>query len=91
MVNSLYDKFPQNRELAHMLLSTGNIPIVYAVPGHEYWSIGVSIDDLDSLKDKTKWKGQNGMGQVLGAIRKELEFFMMDLGWDPPRFTTMRL
>jgi len=78
MFHSIRNKFLQNDELAHMLLSTGNIPIVKAVTGDRHWSIGVSIND-EELKDQSKWTGLNAMGDILLIVRRELEFSMMNL------------
>lgn len=69
-------KFMANEDLAHLLLYTENIPIVMALPGDEFWTIGLPISA--EMEDKSKWNGQNEMGDVLRMVRKEIEIFMMN-------------
>lgn len=84
MFNAVWGKFAQNEEMAHLLLSTGRIPIVEADFFSLYWSIYAPMYKPKILSDNSKWIGKNRMGVILCLVRQHLEFFMMDLGWHPP-------
>ena len=71
MYNACYAKFSQNKLLSDQLLNTGNRIIVEASPYDKIWGIGLSETDPDAL-DKTKWKGQNLLGEVLMRVRSNL-------------------
>lgn len=56
--------------LLEKLLATGERPIGEANPRDKYWGIGTSADTADA-KNPSKWKGQNELGKLLMALRKE--------------------
>ena len=56
--------------LLEKLLATGDREIAEANPRDKYWGIGTSADTADAQNPK-KWKGQNQLGKILMALRKE--------------------
>lgn len=54
--------------LKAVLLETGSKEIVEASPHDCIWGIGLRQDDTDRF-DKSKWKGQNLLGQLLMKTR----------------------
>ena len=70
MKDILRSKFSQNKELKNHFLCTKNFDLAEA--GHnKYFAVGFKfIDKEDS--NKTNWKGQNKLGQILCEIRAEL-------------------
>jgi len=92
MYNSVWQKFLQNVELANVLLSTRPLPILWASPWDYYWSTAVPIYDPENLRDRSKWKGGNKLGEVLILVRHELELIYIALGWNLPHpSTTIRI
>lgn len=65
-------KFSQNPELKRFLLSTGDAELVEASPKDRIWGIGLSEDDPRAV-DKSKWPGQNLLGQALMQVRDRLQ------------------
>jgi ribA/ribD-fused uncharacterized protein len=61
---------PKNKELLEKLLATKNRPIGEASPRDAYWGIGTSAE-TSVAKNPAKWKGQNMLGKLLMALRKE--------------------
>lgn len=68
-VNRLKYKDPT---YAKLLLATGNKMLVECNPRDTVWGIGLSETDPDAV-NKSRWKGQNLLGEVLMQIRKELQ------------------
>ena len=70
MKDILRSKFSQNKELKTHLLCTKNFDLAEA--GHnEYFAVGFKLIDKEAT-NKTSWKGQNKLGQILCEIRAEL-------------------
>lgn len=67
-----YLKFSQDKELKEILLATEDFELVEASPEDPIWGIGMAQNDPDVL-DKTKWKGQNLLGQAIMAARERLK------------------
>jgi ribA/ribD-fused uncharacterized protein len=63
---------PKNKELLEKLLATKNRPIGEASPRDAYWGIGTSAE-TSVAKNPAKWKGQNMLGKLLMALRKEFK------------------
>lgn len=64
-------KFRQNPDLLEALLSTGDTELAEASPNGSIWGIGMTKDNPLAL-DRSTWKGQNLLGQILTQIRNEL-------------------
>ena len=62
-------KFFQNRELGSYLTSTGSKIIVESNPNDFIWSCGLKPND-ENIYDKSKWKGQNLLGEILMQVRE---------------------
>lgn len=65
----LLEKFRQNKELAELLLSTGDAILVECAVKDRIWGIGLNMRDDDRM-DIKKWKGQNLLGFALMEVRK---------------------
>jgi hypothetical protein len=63
-------KFSQNPEL-HELLLAAKGTLVEASPYDKIWGIGLAASD-PRAQDRTQWKGQNLLGQILTRLRDEL-------------------
>ena len=61
-------KFAQNPELMQKLLSTGNAILVEANAFDNFWGCGLRASDA-AIKDPSKWRGQNLLGQILMDVR----------------------
>lgn len=68
VVAGLIEKFNQNQELKDMLLATNDLHIVEASPVDFIWGIGMAENHPD-IMDKSKWKGQNLLGEALMKTR----------------------
>jgi ribA/ribD-fused uncharacterized protein len=64
-------KFGQNDALREALLATAPTELVEASPTDRIWGIGMTSSNPDCL-DRTKWRGQNLLGQILTRLRDEL-------------------
>ena len=64
-------KFTQNPKLLEKILTTEGT-FVEASPYDTVWGVGLSENDPDIL-DRTKWKGENLLGQILTELRDELK------------------
>lgn len=67
----LLEKFRQNKELAELLLATGDAILVECAVKDRIWGIGLNMRDDDRF-DMRKWKGQNLLGFALMEVRKSL-------------------
>lgn len=65
----LFEKFRQNRELAEMLLGTGDTILAECAVKDRIWGIGLNMRDNDRF-DIKKWNGQNLLGFALMEVRK---------------------
>jgi ribA/ribD-fused uncharacterized protein len=65
-------KFSADKELAKMLLDTGDKILVEASPYDNIWGIGMAADDSRAL-DIDQWQGQNRLGEVLMRVRTALK------------------
>ena len=64
-------KFTQNAELLAQLLATHGTVMVEASPYDRIWGIGLAATDPRAL-DRSTWRGQNLLGQILTELRDEL-------------------
>ena len=64
-------KFTQNKHLADVLLSTGEMDIVEASPTDTFWGAGVSLKKICATP-KDQWRGQNELGTLLMKIRQTM-------------------
>ena len=71
MVNAVYAKFDQNKDLKAILLSTGDKTLVEASPVDIIWGIGLHWDD-DKVLDESQWRGMNLLGKALMEVREIL-------------------
>ena len=65
-------KFEQNPNILAELLSTGGKAIAECNKRDKFWGIGLGLDDK-SVNDKTKWKGENALGEILIRVREGLK------------------
>jgi len=77
MMRACRAKFAQNARMRSALLGTGRATLVEASPGDTTWGIGLREDDVRA-RDPSRWRGTNWLGEVLMAVRAELE--MVDDG-----------
>lgn len=66
----ILDKFKDPKLLA-IMKSTGDRKFVEASPYDKIWGIGMKEDHPDAT-NRTKWKGQNLLGQVLDNVKRKL-------------------
>ena len=64
-------KFTQHPEIRAKLLETGDRPIGFADARDIYWGIGTS-QDTDKARKKSKWRGQNKLGNMIEELRTRL-------------------
>lgn len=64
-------KFESSKDLADPLLETGKRLLVEASTD-KFWGIGVMLRSKD-LFDRSKWTGENALGQALMQVRDELK------------------
>ena len=64
-------KFSQNEALGDYLLRTGETELVEASPYDRIWGVGLAEND-PRIADRSKWRGENLLGQVLMAVRDRL-------------------
>ena len=76
VLEGCYEKFNQNNTLGDILLATDGLELVEASPYDTIWGIGMAVDN-PNVTDKTKWKGENRLGKVLGDVRAELKHTRM--------------
>lgn len=67
----LIAKFTQNKNLAILLLGTGNSFLAECAVKDRIWGIGLSMKDPDR-NFITKWNGQNLLGFALMQVREDL-------------------
>jgi ribA/ribD-fused uncharacterized protein len=65
-------KFAQNEDLKNELLLTGKKQFIECNAHDKLWGVGLSINNVDAL-DKSKWMGQNLLGNVLVNVRESLK------------------
>ena len=61
-------KYTQNPDIMLELVDTEDREIVEASPEDSIWGIGMDVNHPDIL-DKTKWQGQNLLGEALMKVR----------------------
>jgi ribA/ribD-fused uncharacterized protein len=64
-------KFTQNPALLAVLLATQGTELVEASPTDRIWGIGMTSSN-PACTDRTKWRGQNLLGQILTRLRDDL-------------------
>ena len=72
MTKALQEKFRQNRKLKDYLKKTGDLQLAEASPTDRFWGTGVGLGKTDTLKQQ-QWKGRNKLGQLLMALRSQLD------------------
>ena len=65
-------KFSQNNALKKQLIATKNAVLAECAVKDLIWGIGLSMNDPNRF-DKTKWRGQNLLGNILMKVREELK------------------
>lgn len=70
MKKAVRSKFVQHPELRKKLLETGEKKIGFADARDNYWSIGTSMVQ-EKARLPAKWKGENHLGKIMMALRKE--------------------
>ena len=63
-------KFTQNPTAKQFLLKTGDNELAEAGP-NKTWGVGLRLDN-PQVHNKTEWKGENCLGEILKGIRNEL-------------------
>jgi len=66
-----YLKFTQNKKLGQLLKKTGNAILVEGCPMDKLWGVGLRFDS-PNITDKSKWKGENYLGNCLMFVRELL-------------------
>ena len=64
-------KFTTHRDLLQMLFDTEGTSLAEASPVDTIWGIGLAADAEDA-KDRSKWLGQNLLGETLQKLRDNL-------------------
>lgn len=64
-------KFTTHRDLLTMLLDTEGTSLAEASPIDTIWGIGLAADAEDA-QDRSKWLGQNLLGETLQKLRDDL-------------------
>jgi ribA/ribD-fused uncharacterized protein len=64
-------KFTQDELCYREILETQGTTLVEASPTDSIWGIGLSETNIDVL-DRSKWKGENWLGEVLTNLREDL-------------------
>lgn len=72
MVEALRVKFSEPN-LKQRLLDTNDLILVEASPFDAIWGIKIGIDELETLTQLPKFKGQNLLGKALMQVRDELK------------------
>ncbi len=67
-----YAKFTQNPKMLQELLETEGTSLVEASPKDNIWGIGLAEDD-PKAQNRDTWEGTNWLGEVLNAVRKEIQ------------------
>lgn len=72
MVECLYLKFRQNKDIRDLLFATGEKELVEASKWDCIWGIGLHKYDPD-CRNKEKWRGRNLLGIALMEVREKLK------------------
>jgi ribA/ribD-fused uncharacterized protein len=67
-----YLKFSQDDELKEKLVNTNDTILVEGSPLDRIWGVGLRFDD-SRIRDKSKWKGLNYLGECLMFVRDLLK------------------
>ena len=67
-------KFEQNKKIKDILIATGSklLLVIECNRNDKFWGNGLAIGNVDA-DNKSKWLGENAMGQVLINIREILK------------------
>jgi ribA/ribD-fused uncharacterized protein len=68
MVAGLLAKADQNLDVGAWIDGTGDMEIVEASPYDRIWGVGLAAED-PRIRDKSKWRGQNLLGQDWVVVR----------------------
>ena len=64
-------KFTTHRDLLELLFETEGTTLAEASPVDTIWGIGLAADAEDA-RDRSKWLGQNWLGETLQRLRDDL-------------------
>ena len=67
-------KYQQHEHLRRVLLSTGDKTLAEASPRDLFWGIGIPMRSK-AKSDRSQWRGENKLGEVLMDIRDQLKQF----------------
>jgi ribA/ribD-fused uncharacterized protein len=73
MFTAVYAKFSQNEHMKDFLIRTGDCELIEANRYDDFWGVGLSLRDVDNLKDHEQWKGLNKLGKILTQVREALK------------------
>jgi ribA/ribD-fused uncharacterized protein len=65
-------KFEQNQDLKNLLLSTQNKMLAECNQFDKVWGTGLKLNSAEAL-DRTKWQGENALGNILITVRDDLK------------------
>ena len=71
VIEANYAKFSQHADLRRVLMNTRDCVLAEASPLDCKWGIGLSATHPHAA-DRTKWRGENLLGEALMAVRKRL-------------------
>ena len=71
IINGLYAKFTQNKNLGLKLISTGNEILAECAVKDKIWGIGLSMKD-ERRFDVNQWRGMNLLGKCLMVVRSQI-------------------
>jgi ribA/ribD-fused uncharacterized protein len=72
VMQGLFNKFNQNKDLKKLLLNTQEKTLVEASPRDLIWGIGLSEKEAKKT-NKSNWKGLNQLGICLMNVRDKLK------------------
>ena len=72
MEKGVKNKFEQNMCLKDSLIATGTKMLVECNPNDCFWSSGLKLNHSGAA-DKTKWRGENALGEILIKVREALK------------------
>jgi ribA/ribD-fused uncharacterized protein len=72
MEEGIKAKFEQNKHLKNALIATGNKMLIQCNQYDRLWSNGLKLNHKDA-PDRTKWVGENVLGEILVAIRESVK------------------
>lgn len=71
IINGLYAKFTQNKNLGLKLINTGNEVLAECAVRDRIWGIGLSMKD-ERRFNTDQWRGMNLLGKCLMIVRSQI-------------------